>query len=139
MSKWTPLSLDPWVEAKYARSSGPGGQHVNKVETRVTILFDFNACDFVTAWENRRIRTLLHTRLSHDGRLRVSCQVHRSQARNRVIAMDRLVELLQQVTARQKKRIATKPSAGAKKRRLTDKKKRGEIKNQRSQRMSHDE
>ncbi len=138
MSKWTPSSLQPWLETRYARSSGPGGQHVNKVETRVTILFDFNGCDFVTAWEKRRIRTLLHTRLSHEGWLRVSCQVHRSQARNRVIALERLIELLQQVTFRQKKRIATKPSAGSKRRRLSDKKKRSEIKNQRSRRVNHD-
>jgi len=136
MSKWK-SSLRPWLETRYARSSGPGGQHVNKVETRVTILFDFNACEFVTAWEKRRIRSRLQSRLSHDGRLRVSCQMHRSQRRNRVIAMERLIELLQQVTTKPKKRIATKPSARAKQRRLDDKKKRSAIKQERSRGINH--
>ena len=124
-------SLLPWVEARFSRSPGPGGQNVNKVNTQVTLLFDYLSCSWLTDVQKRRIGSRLSTRLSRDGRLRVVSRRERTQGRNRSAAQARLIELLTAVMQTPKPRRKTRPTAASKKRRLQSKRLRGERKRQR--------
>lgn len=118
----------PHVEFQFTRSSGPGGQNVNKVNTRATLLFDFANCDALTRTQKATLRRTLATRLSSDGRLRVVSQRARTQIGNRQHALERLNELLSKTLEVKKPRKATRPSQGSKLRRLDEKKKRGDKK-----------
>lgn len=124
-------ALRRWTEARFSRSPGPGGQNVNKLDTRVTLLLDFEACDELSETHKRRIRTRLRTRLSRDGRLRVVRHRERTQARNRKAAEVQMLELLMGAMRQNKRRVPTKPTAAAKRRRLVDKRRQGEVKKQR--------
>lgn len=124
-------ALRRWIEARFSRSPGPGGQNVNKLDTRVTLLLDFEACGELSELHKRRIRTRLRTRMSRDGRLRVIRHRERSQARNRRAAELQILELLAAVMRTEKRRVATKPTAASKRRRLTDKRRQGVLKKQR--------
>jgi len=137
--RWNDITFDaiePWVEARAARSGGPGGQHVNKVSTRITLLFDFEDCDLLGPRQKRLIAQGLAGRVGRDGRLRVGSQKHRSQAANRRAAGERMAELLREVLKPRRKRIATRPTAASRRRRLEQKRRRGEIKRQRGWRGS---
>ena len=125
-------SLLPWVEVRYSRSPGPGGQNVNKVSTRVTLLFDVASCTKLTASQKARIRQRLKTRLSREGRIRVVCHRERSQARNRAAAQRRLSELLCDAIRKPKPRRRTRPTAASRERRLATKRRCAELKRQRS-------
>ena len=110
-----------------SRSGGPGGQHVNKVETRVTI--DVTIDDLpLPDGKKALIRERLASRLTKDGALRVTSQASRSQTENRDRALIRLEELLNEAMVEQKKRKKTKASRASKEKRLDEKKKRGETK-----------
>jgi len=111
-------SLLPFVQFQTSRSSGAGGQHVNKVETKVTLLFDIAAATFLSAQEKDRIRIRLANRLQADGLLRVSSQQTRSQLQNKEIALQKLLALLTDALKVEKPRKATKPSKAAVQRRL---------------------
>lgn len=124
-------ALRRWMEARFSRSPGPGGQNVNKLDTRVTLLLDFEACGELSETQKRRIRTRLRTRLSRDGRLRVIRHRERTQARNRKAAEMHMLELLAGVMRRDKRRVPTKPTAASKRRRIADKRRQGELKKQR--------
>jgi ribosome-associated protein len=131
--------LRPWIEVRFTRSSGPGGQNVNRVSTRVTLLFDFETCAHLSDSQKARIRRRLKTRLSRDGRLRVVSQVARTQASNRAVAECRLLELLGEALKTRKPRVPTRPTPASRERRLQAKRHRGELKRGRRARPPPDE
>ena len=120
--------LAPWLAYRFACSAGPGGQNVNKVHTRVTLLFDFEACQEISPSHKNRILHRLATRLARDGRLRVVSQRERTQHANRRRAQQRLLELHEQATQRPTARKPTGPWAAARKRLLRTLRPRGQIK-----------
>ena len=110
------------IELRFSRSSGPGGQHAQKSETRVEALFDVEASSALTAVQKRRVIAKAGPRLA------AVAQDERSQLRNRELAVERLVEKLRTALKVERKRVPTKPSAAARKRRLETKKRRSETK-----------
>ena len=110
------------IELRTSRSSGPGGQHAQKSETRVEAVFDVEASSALTDGQKRRV-------LAKAGPvLRAVAQDERSQLRNKELATDRLVAMLREALHVERKRVPTKPSPAAKERRLDDKRRRGEVK-----------
>lgn len=124
--------LDPDdLSFTFTRSGGPGGQNVNKVNTRATLLFDLNGTASLTEPEKTRIRQHLPGRISRDGFVRVVSSRHRTQRRNREATLERLVELLALALRRRKARKPTAVPPGVKRRRVDDKRLTGEKKRRR--------
>jgi len=115
----------------FSRSQGPGGQKVNKVSTRVTLLFDLSATKSLTSAQSARIRRQLYTRIDRHGVLRIISSKHRTQLANRRAAIERFVGLLAEALIVRKPRIKTSVTRGAKKRRLQDKTRRSKLKQHR--------
>ena len=110
------------IELRFSRSSGPGGQHAQKNETRVEATFDVEASEALTPAQKARV-------VRRAGAvLRAVAQDERSQARNRELAVERLVEQLRQALKVQRRRVATKPTAASRERRLESKKHRSQTK-----------
>lgn len=123
------LSIDESeLRLRTSTSRGPGGQHVNRAQTRVTVLFDVDHSASLDARQRERIRERLGERIADDGTLRVSCQRHRSQRRNREGAIARLVELLAEALHEERPRKPTRLPRGARQRRVEEKRQRGQIK-----------
>ena len=110
------------IELRVSRSSGPGGQHAQKSSTRVEAVFDVEASSALTDVQKRRVV------LRAGAVLRALAQDERSQLRNRELATERLVEKLRAALAVPRKRVATKPSAAARARRLEEKRRRSKTK-----------
>jgi ribosome-associated protein len=110
------------IELRFSRSSGPGGQHAQKTETRVEALFDVEASSALSPAQKRRVNAKV------GGVLRAVAQDERSQWRNRELAIERLVQLLGDALRVERRRVPTKPSPAARERRLEEKRRRGETK-----------
>lgn len=116
---------------RFSTSSGPGGQHVNKSATKVTLLFDVANSPSLSEAVRARLLKKLANRLDKEGVLQLHVQSSRSQHRNRDTAVALLQQLLADALKKQKKRRRTKPSAAAQEKRLAEKKKRGKRKQER--------
>jgi ribosome-associated protein len=117
---------------RFSRSSGPGGQGVNTTDSRVEVSLDIAASSSLGPTQKARAVRRLGHRLV-DGVLTVTASEHRSQLRNREAALDRLAETLREATAPPPRpRRATKPTKASRERRLTSKRRRGEVKRRRS-------
>jgi len=119
---------------KTSRSGGPGGQNVNKVNTRVTVLFDVANCDSLSNLRKQQILTRLATRADKNGVLRVVSQKFRTQKANRIAAVERLCQLLREALRAYPKRKKTRVPESARQRRLDQKKRRSLLKQRRANR-----
>jgi len=118
---------------KASRSGGPGGQNVNKVNTRVTLFFDVAGCVVLSDIQKRRILTRLSTRANKDGVIRVVSQKFRTQKANRGAVLERLQQLLRGALKTKPVRKKTKVPERARLRRLEEKKRRSMLKKQRAE------
>jgi ribosome-associated protein len=110
------------IQLRTSRSSGPGGQHAQKSETRVEAIFDVEASTALSDTQKRRV-------VAKAGPvLRAIAQDERSQLRNRELAIERLVESLRKALHVERRRVATRPTKASKERRLEEKKRRGQVK-----------
>jgi ribosome-associated protein len=126
---------DEEVSFATSRSGGPGGQNVNKLETRVTLRFDLAGSPSLSEEQKARLRERLATRITKDGVLQVSSQKHRSQGANRDAAVERFAELLRENLREEPPRKKTRPSRAAKARRLDEKRRQSQRKRERSARI----
>ena len=118
---------DREVEERFVRASGPGGQHVNKVSTAVELRFDVGASSLPSDVKDRLL-AIAGQRATDEGVLIIDSREHRTQARNREAARERLIALIAQAARKPRRRTATKPGRGAREKRLEKKKARAKVK-----------
>jgi len=118
----------PEFRFQTSRSSGPGGQHVNKTESRVELFFNIDASTLLADEEKERLLRKLKKRINADGELIIASESTRSQARNKEDCIKKVYELIEKALRLEKKRIATRPSIAARKKRLETKRLQSEKK-----------
>jgi len=128
------LIVEEELVFKFSRGGGPGGQNVNKVNTRVTVLFDAANSGSFSDEQKERILRRLASRADKEGVIRVVSQQYRTQKANRDAAVERLEELLKGALKKKKVRKKTRVPEAAKRKRLEKKKRRGFLKRQRTER-----
>ncbi|MEM1284328.1 MAG: alternative ribosome rescue aminoacyl-tRNA hydrolase ArfB [Pseudomonadota bacterium] len=130
--------FDDELIASFVRATGPGGQNVNKVASAVQLRFDVRQSPNLPERVREKILASGDSRLTKDGVLVIFADRHRTQEMNRKDAQDRLFEVIRKAAHVPKRRIATKPTLGSKKRRLESKAKRGAVKKARSGKINVD-
>lgn len=127
------------IEETFIRTSGPGGQHVNKTSTGVQLRFNVEESSSLSDEVRGRLMGIAGSRLTNEGILVIAATRKRSQAANRKEAIDRLVDLIRDAEKRPKSRRKTRPSFGAKAKRMDNKQRRGNLKRSRSAVRGSDE
>jgi protein subunit release factor B len=126
------------LDIRFARSGGPGGQNVNKVESKVEIRFGVDAADWIPAATRERLKELQASRITNLGEFILSSTRHRSQAQNLEECLRKLADILRVASQRPKRRIKTRPTGASRQRRLVAKAQRSEKKQSRSWRGDAD-
>ena len=119
------------LKESFIRSSGPGGQHVNKVATAVQLRFNAKNSRDISEEVYNRLRTIAGSRLTEDGNLIIESREYRSQSQNRQVALEKLIFLLKQAAKKPKRRTPTRPSQASVEKRLRNKRLQSEKKKSR--------
>lgn len=122
------MNFEDEIIYKTARSAGKGGQHVNKVETKVTVLLNISGSAHLNEEQKLLIQQKLRAKMNASGYLYVSSQSERSQLANKEIAVKKLYQLIEQALKKKKWRVATKPTKASKEKRIINKKHKSAIK-----------
>ena len=123
------IKIEEWeITESFMRSSGPGGQHVNKVSSAVELRFEAERSPNLPSYVKARLRKISGRKWTKDGALIITAEKHRLQPLNRALALKKLITLITEATERPKYRIKTRPTKASQRRRLDAKVKRGQIK-----------